>query len=319
MATKQGGDAPIVGPSSSPEEVLAFLTGLLGKGITKDEDDKTSHVAQDLAKEMCAAIPWEHQLHSTHAVPSEDREADDDDDVEGTEPDFSSFPSLSLERSPHEELEGDLSHRAGIEAHVSSLLARPILVSNASNSTNLSDYGEDGDTLEFIAENFLEVPNAMLQNFFNSFSTLMNSRLRAYATFLTRHWLSLFECSETAQELEEGVTGVEQKLETMLEIGRLVSSDAVVTSFQARPQEGTTTNPLGDGTEKQVSMPLVMDASIVISLPHPLEEGSELVTVSFRANGNITGTCRFLFEAFTSYVKAISHHAHPYCIIFFIL
>ena len=281
----QSAEARLLGPSSSPEEVLTFLTRLLGKGVFKNDDEKASHAAaaQERATRLWSAIPWENSVGST----SEGSKREED---EVADPDFSSFPSLSLERSPREQLEGDLNRRASIEAHVSSLLSRPILVSNSATKSTLSEENEnESDALEFIAEKSEEVPNLMLQNFFTSFSTLLNSRLRAYATFLARHGLSLFECSETAEELEDGVTGVEQKLETMLEIGRLVSADAVVTSFQAKPEEAKVINDEEQVDEQKVSVPLVMEASINISIPRPVGDGSESITVSFRANGNITG------------------------------
>lgn len=257
-------------PAALPEDVLQAMAALLGLNFLKEENGTELRSNCNLD---WSYIPWEPCSVS-------------DDDQEGFDVDFSSFPSLSLERSHGEHFESPRGTKSDVEAHVSALLSRPILVTN-SNDIQVSDDNES-EALDFIAAKVSEVPGLMLQNFFNSFSTLMNSRLRAYATFLARHGLALLETSSTSSsEREEGVVGVEQKLETMLEIGRLVSTNAIVTSFHASKEGVTRNEAMEEACE--VSMPLVMDAAIDISLPRPSGGQSEIVTVAFRTTGSITG------------------------------
>ena len=270
----------------SPEEVLAALTGLLGLNFLKEDFEKP---LQKNSPHDWSLIPWEPSSTNPAVTSEEDNEI--------PYVNFSSFPSLSLEkRSEGEQLDPDnasFGNREDVEAHVSSLLSRPILVSNA-NSNEVNEV-EDEDAQEefFMAAEIDKVPNMMMQNFFDSFSTLLNSRLRAHATFLARHGLSLLKTSveNNDNELEEGIVGVEQKLETMLEIGRLVSTNAIATSFQAKAENATAVPQQEDGEESisKVSIPLTMDVSIDISLPRPGGGPSKVVTVSFHTTGSITG------------------------------
>ncbi|CAB9503348.1 expressed unknown protein [Seminavis robusta] len=273
-------------PLPSPEEVLVALSAMLGMHSLKEED--ISQLQQNCALDW-SSIPWEPCCATNGGCKHDDdsEQQDEDHDV-----DFSSFPSLSMVR---EQFDATVGNRQDVEAHVSNLLSRPILVSNATSSCETLLEGADDVTNElgeFIVSKVSEVPTLMLQNFFNSFTTLMNSRLRAYASFLARHGLSLLENSPTgaaaaADKVDEGIVGVEQKLETMLEIGRRVSTNSVATSFRANKEQAKSI--VDETGTLQLSMPLVMDASIDISLPRPSGGHHELVTVSFRANGNITG------------------------------
>lgn len=254
-----------------PEDVLAAFAALLGVNFLQEENGTTmrSNCGLDWS-----CIPWE---------PNSSNNASDIDH-EGPDINFSSFPALSLERSQNEP-DSTRESRKDVEAHVSALLARPILVS----STNDVEVAEDDESDNCIAAQMSEVPGLVLQNFYKSFTTLMNSRLRAYATFLARHGLALLKSAPSSDsELEEGVVGVEQKLETMLEIGRLVSTNAIVTSFQVDKTTKTTKENMDDET-CEISMPIVMDAAIDISLPRPGGEGSEIVTVAFHTSGTMTG------------------------------
>jgi hypothetical protein len=261
---------------SAPEEVLAALSALLGTHYLEGE--------QQVRFQRNVPLDWS-------CIPWEPCKQIGDEGEEVPDIDFSSFPSLTLERSHGDELDSAVDRREDVEAHVSSLLSRPILVSNTTNEAIGDPRDEGGDMIEFIATKVSEVPQLMLQNFVNSFTTLMNSRLCAYATFLARHGLALLESSSASDDkLEEGIVGVEQKLETMLEIGRRVSTNAFATSFQVVKENGASVTHDDDAETCQVSMPLVMHAAIDISLSTMPSGGQhELVTVSFRANGNITG------------------------------
>jgi hypothetical protein len=261
-----------VEPKAMPEEVLQSLAALLGANFLKEESGTSLHSNCNL---QWSSVPWEPCASVTES------------DQDSLDVNFSSFPSLSLDRSEDEHLDSPTETKRDVEAHVSALLSRPILVSSAQDVPMTED--EEGETMDFVAEKVSEVPSLMLQNLSLSFTTLMNSRLRAYATFLARHGLSLLATSSAPDcETEEGVVGgVEQKLGTILEIGRLVSSNAIVTAFHATKEGATRKETMEDTSE--VSMPLVMDAAIDISLPRPWGGQSEVLTVSLQTVGTITG------------------------------
>lgn len=275
-----GGQAPfslalatMTDKMSVPEDVLVALAALLG--VNYVQEGSGSKVQSNCPLDW-SCIPWEPCSNNANGS-----------DQEGPDINFSSFPSLSLDRSK-EEPDGYSARetRRDVEAHVSALLSRPILVST---SSDVLPEEEDADSTDFMAGEVSEVPGLVLDNFYKSFTTLMNSRLRAYAKFLANHGLTLLRSapSSSSTELEEGVVGVEQKLETMLDIGRRVSTTAVVTAFQAKKKDAIR-KELDDETT-EVSMAVVMDAAIDISLPRPGGEGSEAVTVTFQTTGTITG------------------------------
>lgn len=263
---------PSTEPNATPEEVLQSLAALLGANFLKEASGTSLYSNCNL--------PWS-------SVPWEPCASVGDSDQESLEVNFSSFPSLSLARSEDEHLDSPSETKRDVEAHVSALLSRPILVSSAQDVSLTED--DEGETTDFVAEKVSDVPSLMLQNCCLSFTTLMNSRLRAYATFLARHGLSLLASSSSRGcEIEEDAAeGVEQKLGTMLDIGRLVSTNAIVTAFHAQKEGAARKNTLDETTE--VSIPLVMDAAIDISLPRPWGGQSEVLTVSLQTVGTITG------------------------------
>ena len=171
-----------------------------------------------------------------------------------------------------------------MESHVESLLSRPILLGKQADLAE----GTESDSLdEFVVENFDEVPELMLSNFCSSFSTLMNSRLRAYASFLARHALTL-----ASEHEDEGAIGIEQKLEAMLGIGSQIivssSSSQLVVGETPLPQKPEQADP-EDGTICQ-EMPMEMKISIDISLPHARQGDDNVsMTTSFQASGKICG------------------------------
>jgi hypothetical protein len=197
--------------------------------------------------------------------------------------DFSSFPSLSLEETPGNYHTGVFMSRGDVESHIESLLARPILLGQ------LPADELEGDSLdEFFVESLEDVPKVMMSNFGTSFSTLMNSRLRAYATFLARHALSLAQCSD---ELEP-VTSIEHKLQTMLDIGSQVRTVQVSSEF-AVDLEGAETVACDGDEATQVSLPIKAKLCVHIALPHVKEvDGNELMTVSLQVHGKVCGESR---------------------------
>jgi hypothetical protein len=221
-----------------------------------------------------------------------EEQGDDEDD----ECDFSSFPSLSLEETPGNYHAGVFRDRSDVESHVESLLARPILLGKpqAEDNKTASDgkgNPEDDSLDEFFANSVQEVPKLMLGNFCTSFNTLMNSRLRAYANFLARHALSHARCSKTDTEIE-GVVSIERKLETMMGIGHQVSAASISSDFSIELGQYSESPEEDTDEVVQASMPLKMNISINIVLPHVEMEGSEgdeTVKVTFETSGKIFG------------------------------
>lgn len=202
--------------------------------------------------------------------------------------DFSSFPSLSLEESPGNYHTGNFANRGDVESHVESLLSRPILLGKQEDE-GLTD--PESDSLdEYFVERLEEVPSLMMTNFCGSFSTLMNSRLRAYARFLARHGLSLAKSSKTDQELG-GVVGIEHKLETMLNIGSQVSLSAESSKLTIDPEKLLQEVPKDEEDDTvRLSLPLKMHITLDIALPHVKEtDGDEHMQVSIETTGVVTG------------------------------
>lgn len=237
----------------------------------------------NLAAQLSAPISKEKSPESTSNL----LVCPDEDDC-----DFSSFPSLSLEESPGNYHQGNFTSRGDVETHVESLLARPILLGKQEDDERSSAGLVEGDDSldEFFVQQLNEVPELMMSNFCTSFATLMNSRLRAYTSFLARHALSLAKCSKTEQEMD-GVHGIEHKLETMLAIGSQVSTGKVSSEFTIDKSHNPKVLPIeGDDKDCQVSMPLRMKICVTIALPHVKEaDGNESLEVFFETTGKICG------------------------------
>jgi len=213
--------------------------------------------------------------------------------------DFSSFPSLSLQLSGEmsEAFEG--IERGQIESRVTSLLGRPLLVhsniSVCSSNTHQADHDEadpvstgnsDDEGSDFAGTDIVNVSAVMQKNLILSLSTLVQSRLRAYSSFLDRHGQSLAQ-SQSLEEHEESVVALEQKLETMLEIGNLIALGHAQLSFV--PNEPCTENISGSGEdEMEVSLALSMKASTQFLVPR-LKGEADPVWIEIDVPGAIVG------------------------------
>lgn len=246
---------------SPAAQVLATFASKLG---VSDRSEKTSDVK---AQSM---LVWE-----------------DDDDTG----DFSSFPSLSLEETPGNFHSGVFHNRGDVESHVESLLSRPILLGNEQDrDCSIADPYEGDSMDEFFVKSLEEVPKLMLENFCTSFSTLMNSRLRAYASFLARHAVSHARCSKTEEE-RECLALLEHKLDTMLHIGHQIAVEDLVSEFVVDPEQCSERLD-SDDAFFQASIPLKMKISLDILLPHlETDRRDETLKVLFEASGNICGKC----------------------------
>lgn len=255
----------------SPPRVLEALTGLLGFRHLADEK-------QPCNQKWCQ-IQWEGEgIFPQNAIAGQT--------CNDTDFDFSSFPSLSILKkgtTSGASSEAHFHHKEAVTAHCASLMSRPILVSSDPESKL---YEDDQDEDEgFMAQRISDVPLMMQQNLTTAFSALVQSRLRAYATFLARHGLAMAECSETAHELEEGVVGIEQKLEMMRQLGSLVCLEDSETSFHA-VKEGLVSEE--EEEDRKIALPLRMIASYNILIP-TIEGEAERLKISFETLGSITG------------------------------
>jgi len=261
---------------STPTEVLETMTELLGSA-TKPE-----------AEERWSKLPWENN-RVAHSAPQADGESTAEEPEEMSSGcDFSSFPSLSLKKkktSESADADNLFPHKEGIEAHVASLLSRPILVSNDQEKRCEAEDEDEDEVSEFVEDRIARVPRLMQQNLVLSFSTLVQSRIRAYAIFLARHGLSLAATSEPNKDVEDGVVGVKQKLETLLELGNLVALGDVQTSFLGQPQEAGITS---DEEELKAVMPLNLKASISVLIP-TAEGRPEYITMMLTTSGSVAG------------------------------
>jgi len=171
-------------------------------------------------------------------------------------------PGLSLKHGKEDSVTAPPSSsehhhdRKQAEVHAVSLLARPLKNSNAGGPTM-----EDG-----IGGGFAE---QLQKNLYQSFATLVDSRLHAYSAVLARHALSLPEEASTIQE----------KLAEILLVGTRVKAEHVSTQFLM------TTTGEGSSITFQVGMEL--------SIPSDRKNNSEakkIVPVSFETSGTIEGT-----------------------------
>lgn len=213
---------------------------------------------------------------------------------EDDECDFSSFPSLSLVESTGNFHRGIFTSRGEVESHVESLLSRPILLGKQVDSVEETE----SDSLdEFVVKSFDEVPQLMLSNFCSSFSTLMNSRLRAYASFLARHALTL-----ASEHEDEGANGIEQKLEAMLSIGRQITFSSSSSEFSI-DKKSLLQGHKDTASESGMTcdeLPVNMNIVIEILLPQGTREGDSMsMTASFQASGNICGKLYYIQRLLT--------------------
>lgn len=255
---------------TSPKAVLSVLAGLLGRAEPAIRNEK-----EESEKEW-SNIPWEDCSVAQNA-----------NDDESFDCDFSSFPSLSLERKgkAEEQAKSCLRNRKDVETHCAFLLSRPILVSNVATKSCGVDEDEDEDA--FMATSVTQIPQIMLQNVAAAFATLIQSRLRAHATFLARHSLSVAACFESAQEVEEGIAASEQKLETLVGLGGLVRTSSISISLEAQPG-AIQCESEGDGDSLKATMPVDFAASLSVMIPTVQGEAEEVILclVTF---GSITG------------------------------
>jgi hypothetical protein len=129
----------------------------------------------------------------------------------------------------------------------------------------------------FQTDSLPQLSQQILENAYQSFTVLIDSRLRAYASFLARHAMAVAD--EKTNEM--GMFSVEQKLETLLDVGGKITVSRVSTRFDVAEVEGVQE---GD----HYSFPLSFYVEMSLMIPRPLAT-DEMVSVAFSAPGTIAG------------------------------
>lgn len=204
-----------------------------------------------------------------------------------------SCPALSLAHKEH--LDMDHSSRRQAERYAVSLLSRPLLVGEKEDDEeDSSTTTEASEIVGFPCKGLPEAPAVLLRNIYESFAMLVDSRLRAYATFMARHCDTLARSkknivnSSTATAV--GVRNVEQKLVTLLGVGSRIEASSMRTIFEVTAT--TTTDTLEEDDEdlkhKSYSLPLRFEAVINLIVPGPSGEVDNL-SVAQTTTGVISG------------------------------
>jgi hypothetical protein len=183
-----------------------------------------------------------------------------------------SCPSLSLE---HEQLPCSQS-RAQAEEHAASLLARPldILVSTSKLETFL------------VGEESSGAPECLLQNVYESFAILVQSRIRAYATLIARHSIMLGEKQGNMTILADRV---EEKIDRLFQVAGAVYAEEMITRFELEEDDSDVDVVSTDeGTNQSAGTPLTL--RILLDLVLPVPSGEDIVfKITFDAPGTIKG------------------------------
>lgn len=168
----------------------------------------------DVLKNLSASYPPESIAESSETMPGT---LDSTKDRRTSGVKKLSIPSLCLQHKPRATEEHRSDDRKHTEEYAAGLLARRLTI-GTKNKEN-PNTGE-GDNDLFYTETFESVKDILLQNINESFATLVDCRLRAYATFLARHGLSLARKIEEA----ESVVNIEQKLTLLLDVGNQITA-----------------------------------------------------------------------------------------------
>lgn len=175
-------------------------------------------------------------------------------------------PSLSLQHEEHSPF--TRSDRKQVEEYAATLLARPLRKSGQTSIVS---------TKEFSSVDLQDVPDRLLNNVNESFATLVDCRLRAYAVFLARHGIALAKETEA-----DGVVSIEHKLTALLEIGGRIEVKAITLEFKV-DEVGV------DPTENNSATPLSLHVQMDLHIPNGTGSQSS-INVAIQAPGSAQGT-----------------------------
>jgi hypothetical protein len=195
-----------------------------------------------------------------------------------------SCPALSLKHD-HEEIPFDGIHetsstdarsRQQVQGNAAALLAREIRSSE-------EEAFENTKGIVTVTSALSKIPETLLGNVYESFSILVDSRLRAYSNFLALQGVTLAKSDPSFTPTD--LRALEQKIEALLIAGSKISVDSVSTHFEE-------TRILEDDDDEQsisgLSLPFLFRVQINLIVPRTSGE-TERVNVSLSAPGQITG------------------------------
>jgi len=192
------------------------------------------------------------------------------------------FPSLSLESASGSHSCAE-TNKTIVEALAAQNLGRSITVEHSTASTQVS-HENNATEFPFSTSRVTSIPRLLLDNLSASFSLLLDARLRAYASILLRHEVSLAECpSLTEEEQQQKIQAVERKLATLTETGSQTVVDTIVTYFHEASTDDTSSASCSN-------FPITLEAVMDVSIPCVAGEGKECLTVTLSAPGTIKGS-----------------------------
>jgi len=127
-----------------------------------------------------------------------------------------------------------------------------------------------GVGIKWTPTNLHLAPMAMLDNFSNSFSSLLNARLKGWTLLVLKHSLSTRDTNSRNQLLK------------LLALTKLIETNGATTSFKASKRP--TTSSKDGGKTNSMLLPLVFEARIEVSL------NKKSLDVVIRAPGTISGS-----------------------------
>eukprot|EP00543_Licmophora_paradoxa_P003758 CAMPEP_0202456846 /NCGR_PEP_ID=MMETSP1360-20130828/14010_1 /ASSEMBLY_ACC=CAM_ASM_000848 /TAXON_ID=515479 /ORGANISM="Licmophora paradoxa, Strain CCMP2313" /LENGTH=394 /DNA_ID=CAMNT_0049076781 /DNA_START=353 /DNA_END=1536 /DNA_ORIENTATION=+ len=239
------------------------------------------------------------------------------------------------------------SKKLQIEDKAAHNLARPLLFCEFGHSDSRESHHGIQDCNWIDDKNLFDtipvkevgtIPSTLLNNLEESFLTLFQARLRAYVTFLSRHGLALLDRHQDQQGDEEphadgdaqthhgyendevfvGVSSVEHKLLTLLDLANQVKIENVVTAFSIVESNtgstscGSNINAAVADTANIVNLPLTFKATLDVIVPvvGSALNKSKIVTLEVKVPGQVIG--HFSDEAesgFTLTTAKVSIHS----------
>jgi hypothetical protein len=205
-----------------------------------------------------------------------------------------SCPALSLkhdqEEIPSNELvktsSTNVRSRKQVKGNAAALLARVIRSSEEEASGNTNGIGAVTSALSMS-----KIPDTLLDNVYESFAVLVDSRLRAYSNFLALQGVTL--ARKDPSFASGDLKALEQKIEALLVAGRKISVASVSTHFEeCRLMEDDD----DEESASRVTLPFLFRVQINLIVPRSNGE-TELVNVSLSASGLITGKSSFVVHS----------------------
>jgi hypothetical protein len=173
-------------------------------------------------------------------------------------------PSFAL---AHEKGESSHNDRNQTKEYALSLLNRPLLWQPETGNATL------------LLEQFSKLKYLLLQNVYDSFKILVDSRLHAYATFLARHGLTLVK--KHIGHNVDSLACLEQKIQVLLQLGEQIEAHCISINFEV-----VDSDVMEEDDTSNLELEIVV--KMEIRLPRP-GKASQLIPTTIRVSGSIIG------------------------------